>query len=90
MSDLTPRDFGRRFVAEGGAQHWSVAAAVRVLELFPNRELYTCAAGISPSGIVHSGNLRDVMTTLMVVHQLRKQGRNVEQNNIALETAEVK
>ncbi|MBU1014920.1 lysine--tRNA ligase [Patescibacteria group bacterium] len=47
----------------------------RVLEIFPNEEIYTCAAGISPSGPVHFGNFRDVMTSFATAFELRRRGR---------------
>jgi lysyl-tRNA synthetase, class I len=57
--------------------HWSDVIAERVLQSFPHEELYTCAAGISPSGIVHFGNFRDVMTSVGVAHALKARGKNV-------------
>ncbi|MEK7094908.1 MAG: lysine--tRNA ligase [Patescibacteria group bacterium] len=58
-------------------EHWADVIAKRVLESFPDLPLYTCAAGISPSGVVHFGNFRDVMTSLCVANALKKQGKNV-------------
>lgn len=57
--------------------HWSDVIAERVLQSFPHEELYTCAAGISPSGIVHFGNFRDVMTSVGVAYALKARGKNV-------------
>lgn len=57
--------------------HWSDVIAERVLQSFPNEELYTCAAGISPSGIVHFGNFRDVMTSVGVANALKARGKKV-------------
>lgn len=37
-----------------------------------------CASGISPSGPVHLGNLREVMTVHLVTEELRSRGRQVE------------
>jgi lysyl-tRNA synthetase class 1 len=48
-----------------------------VIERFPNVPVYTCAAGISPSGIVHFGNFRDVMTAVLVADALRERGKPV-------------
>ena len=67
----------RRFNYARTDGHWSEAAAASVLASHPDNELYTCAAGISPSGIVHFGNFRDVITTFMVANALREQGKNV-------------
>jgi lysyl-tRNA synthetase class 1 len=57
-------------------EHWSLVVAQKVLELFPDEEVYTGAAGISPSGVVHFGNFRDVMTTLQVLQALQKSGKS--------------
>ena len=48
-------------------EHWGVAVAREVIKAFPDTKIHTCAAGISPSGIVHFGNFRDVMT-LSLIH----------------------
>ena len=53
---------------------WVSQIADRVLAAFPNEPLYTCAAGISPSGIVHFGNFRDVITSLAVAAELQGRG----------------
>jgi len=37
-----------------------------------------CASGISPSGPIHLGNLREVMTVHLVVEELRQRGEQVE------------
>jgi lysyl-tRNA synthetase, class I len=37
-----------------------------------------CASGISPSGPIHLGNLREAMTTHLVVEELRRRGRDAE------------
>jgi lysyl-tRNA synthetase class 1 len=55
--------------------HWGEHIARKVVEAFPNEELYTCAAGISPSGIVHFGNFRDVITAYVVSKELEKMGK---------------
>ena len=36
-----------------------------------------CASGVSPSGPVHLGNLREIMTTHLVAEELRSRGRDV-------------
>lgn len=56
-------------------RHWSEVFADRVIEKFPDKEVYTFAAGISPSGIVHFGNLRDVITSFAVCKELQKRGK---------------
>ena len=54
---------------------WAHQVAESVLKFFPEREVYTCAAGISPSGSIHFGNLRDIMTSLAVKRRLEMMGK---------------
>ncbi len=58
-------------------KHWSSVIADKVLTDFPDKKIYTCAAGISPSGVIHFGNFRDIMTSFAVLKQLEKRGKNV-------------
>src|SRR3990167_4050732 len=39
---------------------------------------YVCASGITPSGIVHMGNFREVITTDLVVRALKSKGRKAK------------
>ena len=48
--------------------HWSDEIAQRVIEKNPDKEVYTCAAGYSPSGSGHIGNIRDIATSLFVAN----------------------
>lgn len=58
--------------------HWSDEIAQKIIDTFPDREKYVCAAGITPSGMVHIGNLRDVITSELVVRALKDKGKNAE------------
>ncbi len=58
-------------------KHWADTIADKVIEKFPNEKIYTCAAGISPSGVVHFGNFRDVITSFAVAKKLKEKGKNV-------------
>jgi len=58
-------------------KHWSDKIADQVLEKFPDNNIYTCTAGISPSGIVHFGNFRDVITAYAVAKALIKKGKKI-------------
>ncbi len=40
-------------------------------------DLYTCASGITPSGTVHIGNFREIITVDLVVRALRDRGKKV-------------
>ncbi len=55
--------------------HWSEEIAKRIIARDPNKEEYVCAAGISPSGSIHIGNFRDVVTSYFVARALRKEGK---------------
>ena len=41
------------------------------------RELFTCAAGITPSGTVHIGNFREIISVELVARALRERGVKV-------------
>jgi len=57
--------------------HWADKIAEDLIELHPGRELFTCASGISPSGPVHVGNLRDIVTIWFVGECLKDRGKGV-------------
>ena len=57
-------------------KHWSVVTADKVLKQFPSERTHTCAGGISPSGVVHFGNFRDVITAYAAYEELQKRGKN--------------
>ncbi|MGH3173189.1 MAG: hypothetical protein ACRDPF_04890, partial [Streptosporangiaceae bacterium] len=59
------------------ADDWVVRTAGEVRAEAERRhpgEAPTCASGISPSGPVHLGNLRELMTPHFVADEVRKQG----------------
>lgn len=56
---------------------WVDEIAEQVIATYPDAQEFTCASGISPSGEVHMGNLREVLTTWFVVKALRERGKNV-------------
>ncbi len=57
--------------------HWADNSAKRVLEVFPNEKEYTVASGITPSGYIHVGNFREVITSEMVRRALISKGKKV-------------
>ncbi len=57
--------------------HWADHAAARLMDRSPDQESYVCASGISPSGVVHIGNFREVITVDFVVRSLRDRGKTV-------------
>ncbi len=60
---------------------WLAAAAEAVEQHAAQRkssdEGLVCASGISPSGAIHLGNLREVMTTHLVAEELIRRGHSV-------------
>lgn len=50
----------------------------RVEKIDPGRTKIVCASGISPSGSIHLGNLRELMTVHLVAEHLRAKGFTVD------------
>ena len=57
--------------------HWADDAAAKIIFEKGEKELYTCASGITPSGSVHIGNFREIISVELVVRALRDMGKNV-------------
>ncbi|MDD5699740.1 MAG: lysine--tRNA ligase [Candidatus Nanoarchaeia archaeon] len=56
---------------------WADEVAEQIIKEKGKKKEYVCAAGITPSGIVHIGNFREVITTDLVVRALREKGKKV-------------
>jgi lysyl-tRNA synthetase, class I len=59
------------------SSHWADHAASDLIAHHPDKNEFVCASGISPSGVVHIGNFREVVTTEFVVRALRDKGKKV-------------
>jgi lysyl-tRNA synthetase class 1 len=64
------------------AAHWADECAQKIIRekggSSPDeKELYTCASGITPSGTVHLGNFREIISVELVVRALRDMGKKV-------------
>ncbi len=57
--------------------HWADIAAQRTLSGEDGAQRVVVAAGITPSGVVHIGNFREVITVDLVARALRDQGVDV-------------
>jgi lysyl-tRNA synthetase class 1 len=57
--------------------HWADQTAEKIIAEWGEQELYTCASGITPSGTVHVGNFREMISVELVVRALRDMGKNV-------------
>lgn len=57
--------------------HWADAMADKIIREKGDLPLYTCAAGITPSGTVHIGNFREIITVDLVCRALKARGKKV-------------
>ncbi|WP_461245939.1 lysine--tRNA ligase [Treponema sp. R6D11] len=57
--------------------HWADEAAAKIIFDKGEKELYTCASGITPSGTVHIGNFREIISVDLVAQALRDMGKKV-------------
>ena len=62
--------------------HWADETAAKIVREKGNRdshlnEHYTCASGITPSGTVHIGNFREIISVELIVRALRDMGKKV-------------
>jgi len=57
--------------------HWADMTADRICRQLGDKETYTVASGITPSGTVHFGNFREVITVDFVARALRARGKKV-------------
>lgn len=57
--------------------HWADQMADTIIREKGDLDSYTCASGITPSGTVHLGNFREIITVDLVVRALRDRGKNV-------------
>ncbi|MEI6876444.1 MAG: lysine--tRNA ligase, partial [Spirochaetota bacterium] len=59
------------------ALHWADQTAETIIATWGDRDEYTCASGITPSGTVHVGNFREMISVDLVVRALRERGKKV-------------
>ena len=57
--------------------HWADQMADKIIREKGDLDSYTCASGITPSGTVHLGNFREIITVDLVVKALRSRGKSV-------------
>ena len=57
--------------------HWTDIAANNIIREKGDKKKYVLAAGITPSGIVHIGNFREIITVDLVKRALEKRGKEV-------------
>lgn len=57
--------------------HWADQTAERIIKEKGDKVNYTVASGITPSGTVHIGNFREIITTDLIARALRSRGKKV-------------
>jgi lysyl-tRNA synthetase class 1 len=57
--------------------HWADAIAERIIAEKGDRDSYTLASGITPSGTIHFGKFREVITVDLVARALMSKGKKV-------------
>ncbi|MCK5140046.1 MAG: lysine--tRNA ligase, partial [Thermodesulfovibrionia bacterium] len=55
------------------SMHWADQTARKIIKV--KKDQYVCASGITPSGIVHIGNFREIITVELVVRALKDLGK---------------
>ena len=63
--------------ARPAINHWADRVADQIIRERGDLDVYTCASGITPSGTVHIGNFREIISVDLVVRALRARGKNV-------------
>ena len=58
------------------SQYWADQIAENLIKS-RNKKSFTVASGITPSGTIHFGNFREIITTDIVARALRAAGANV-------------
>ena len=57
--------------------HWADQYAEKIIRQKSNKKIYTVAAGITPSGTIHIGNFREVITVDLIAKALENKGKKV-------------
>ena len=57
--------------------HWADIYADKIIREKGEKDCYTCASGITPSGTVHIGNFREIISVELVARALKNKGKNV-------------
>jgi len=59
------------------SMHWADQMARKIVKEKGEKQRYVCASGITPSGVVHIGNFREIITVDLVVRALKSLGKEV-------------
>lgn len=58
--------------------HWADLTADKIVREKGEKDVYICASGITPSGTVHIGNFREIISVELVVRALKEKGHNAK------------
>ena len=58
-------------------RHWADLIAEQIINERGKKSKYVCAAGITPSGTIHIGNFREIITVDLVCRALKDKRKNV-------------
>ena len=57
--------------------NWALEEARKLIEKYPDKEEFVISSGVSPSGFIHIGNFREIVTTFFVGKELENLGKKV-------------
>ncbi|MBW6462229.1 MAG: lysine--tRNA ligase [DPANN group archaeon] len=57
--------------------HWADQVADQIITEKGDKKKYVCASGITPSGTVHIGNFREIITTDLIVKAMEYRGKKI-------------
>ncbi len=69
--------YNKKMTNRPKSTHWADLTAEKIIREKGDKEIYTCASGITPSGTVHIGNFREIISVELTVRALREMGKNV-------------
>lgn len=55
--------------------HWADITADKIIREHSDKETFVCASGVTPSGTVHIGNFREIISVELVYRALKEKGR---------------
>jgi len=64
-------------MAEKYPMHWAFSAVRDTIAIHGDQEKYTCESGVTPSGTIHIGNFREVITVELVYRAFKYMRKNV-------------
>lgn len=57
--------------------NWALEEAKKLIKKYPEKNEFVIASGVSPSGFIHIGNFREIVTTFFVGKELENLGKKV-------------